>query len=639
MKERTTSLYHDPVTILAILAILFCSVMAYYSILTNVQPQDDEGQLIMTVRSFISGRSVYSNGASIYGPYYYLYEYLAHKLMGVPISIESARYVSLVFWMTASLLALLVVYRATGSPIISLISLFFVFRALAFIPDFPAHPQELCITLLVAFALAGFVRDRFVRMATLGALAGALTATKINAGAFAVLALAVVLAYTVRTKWPRSVVFLSFGVAAIPMILMWGHRSDHWAEKYCFILILSITAVIITVSRMELARELEIRHLFVAGTAFVTVIAVGSFFSILHGSSIQELLTSTILRPGSAFSHGWFFMAHIKLEAMPFALGGLALAYYIANRREHDYLVALLKLGLACGIVFLANKGLIWFDSTRFDAAWPEWARENGYHLALFFSAPFLWLVAVPNRGSNISSEGRFGRALLAVIAVIQVLYAYPVAAIAHIRIASVLMFVVAGVCLADSLQYLSLTRPLWRNPLIVRGITTAVAVMLVGLSFAMAHEARQRYQSMEPLKIAGMERIRVPQDRAYAMRELVRRVLAHGCTRLFTVPSMFSLNLWTQTQPITVAAGNWVNAASDTMQEQLVQFVSREPQSCIVISRRLIEYWMPDFLEDVSSKPVIRFISQNYTPEFIAFVKPDLDYQLMIPNELASVR
>src|SRR5260370_34436733 len=134
------------------------------------------------------------------------------------------------------------------------------------------------------------------------------------------------------------------------------------------------------------------------------------------------------------------------------------------------------------------------------------------------------------------------------------------------------------------------------------------------------------------------MGTIRVPSDRAYAMRELVHRVSARGCAKLFTVPSMFSLNLWTGTQPLTVAAGNWVNATSDAAQEQLIESVLREPGSCVVFSRKLVDYWMPSFLEDVSFKPVLRFITQNYRPEFSAVVKPDFDYAFMVRNEQANL-
>jgi hypothetical protein len=37
--------------------------------------------------------------------------------------------------------------------------------------------------------------------------------------------------------------------------------------------------------------------------------------------------------------------------------------------------------------------------------------------------------------------------------------------------------------------------------------------------------------------------------------------------------------------------------------------------------------------VKDVSSRPVIRFLQQNYKPEFSAFVKPDVDYHFMVRN------
>src|SRR5579864_2124066 len=99
-----------------------------------------------------------------------------HKLMGVSISNESGRFVSLVFWLSGSLIALLLGYKATGSVVIALASQFLVFRALAFLSEFPAHPQELCVILLLGLGLAAYARNPSLRMFWLGALTGALTA-------------------------------------------------------------------------------------------------------------------------------------------------------------------------------------------------------------------------------------------------------------------------------------------------------------------------------------------------------------------------------------------------------------------------------------------------------------------------------
>ena len=71
----------------------------------------------------------------------------------------------------------------------------------------------------------------------------------------------------------------------------------------------------------------------------------------------------------------------------------------------------------------------------------------------LNFATPFLWLVAA--RPGNAGDSPRYtrARALLALLGVIQVLYAYPVAG-SQVGFVAVFMIVVAGICFWDGLSW-----------------------------------------------------------------------------------------------------------------------------------------------------------------------------------------
>src|SRR4029077_19963936 len=99
------------------------------------------------------------------------------------------------------------------------------------------------------------------------------------------------------------------------------------------------------------------------------------------------------------------------------------------------------------------------------------------------------------------------------------------------------------------------------------------------------------------------------------------------------------SLNLWTRTQPLTLAGGNWINATDDAFQEEVVRDAERQPQACVIFSQKIIETWMLKDVHDVSSKPVVRFIHENYRPEFEVRVSPDWDYRFMVPKEADTPR
>jgi hypothetical protein len=527
------------------------------------------------------------------------------------------RFVSLALWVASPVLILLLVYRATGSLILAAGTHFMALYALEFIALFPAHPQEFCMLLLAGFGLSGYARNRTVRAALLGAFAAAMAATKINLGIYAALVLAIAFAYASRPAWLRRLAFLSFVGLGFPVLLMWSHLSEPWAMKYCLMVVLSLAAAILAVSRGKLDGELGLREFAVAGISFAAVITAASLLSLAHGGSLNQTIYWLILAPKKAFSTSWFFAPYIRTKSLPWAVAGLAAAWYAGRSSVNHTLVAFLKLGLCAGVVFLFAI--------------------QSYYLLLRFAVPFLWLVADDTGHDEADRADRFARAILALTAVIQVLYAYPVAADPHVRFVAVFIIVIAVLCLRDGLQYLAVRWPLLRRPVLLRTAAATGVLLLAGLNVGSAWLYVRRYQSFEPLNIAGMRRIHVKHDQGVALRRLVQRVATQRCTALFTVPTVLSLNLWTRTQPLTLAGGNWINAADDAFQESVVRDVERQPQACVVYSQKIIDTWMLKDVHDVSSKPVVRFIHENYRPEFEVRVSPDWDYRFMVPKQADS--
>src|SRR5262245_18496315 len=88
--------------------ITFCSaVRAYYSAFSTFAVWDDEGVLMMDLKRFLDGHRLYDEIPSIYGPLYSLYEYAAHVFMGVPVSNDSVRLVSITLWIVSAILLFL----------------------------------------------------------------------------------------------------------------------------------------------------------------------------------------------------------------------------------------------------------------------------------------------------------------------------------------------------------------------------------------------------------------------------------------------------------------------------------------------------------------------------------------------------
>ena len=142
--------------------ILWSGVAAWFRAFTSMAPYDDEGTIILQLRSFISGGILYDRVRDIYGPLHYAYQCIPRELLGMPISHDTVRMFSVVCRVLAALILFLVVHRATRSLPFAMICHAVGFRVLAFIGTETAHPQELCIVLLfgVFFAACAELRKK-----------------------------------------------------------------------------------------------------------------------------------------------------------------------------------------------------------------------------------------------------------------------------------------------------------------------------------------------------------------------------------------------------------------------------------------------------------------------------------------------
>ena len=136
------------------------------------------------IQRFFDGHPLYDGAFTHFGPLYYLYEYVPHVLTGSPITHDGVRAIAVVFRVITGLLLFLLIWRVTGSLVVALAAHYVGFHALSFLAAEAVHPQELCILLLVALALAACARPP-VAAACFGILVACLALTKINIGILA----------------------------------------------------------------------------------------------------------------------------------------------------------------------------------------------------------------------------------------------------------------------------------------------------------------------------------------------------------------------------------------------------------------------------------------------------------------------
>src|SRR5262249_30492563 len=137
-------------------------------------------------------------------------------------------------------------YHATRSWMMAAAAYVLAFRPLRFIGADPAHPQELCMLLALAFALTVCSSANPVRLAVwLGALTGAMAMTKINMGLLMAVAMGLVMAQ--GTRWPIVRWAAIAGAALFPWLLMAPLLSMTWAWQYLLLVELSLAAAVLVI--------------------------------------------------------------------------------------------------------------------------------------------------------------------------------------------------------------------------------------------------------------------------------------------------------------------------------------------------------------------------------------------------------
>jgi hypothetical protein len=582
-----------------VFVVLFSTVTAYYRAFVSLAPYDDEGTMMWSLRPFFQGHPLYDQVVTIYGPVYYFYEWCAHVLTGTPVSHHSVRLVSIAFWVAAALLVFLLAYRTTGSLVLASLTHILAFRAMAFIGEEPAHPQEVCIFLLVALGLAGFARNRTCQFAMVGAITGLIVLTKINLGIFVIIALSTGFAYSFRPKLLRIVAssLASAGMLVFPVLLMWGHMSEPWTWKFCALVILSAASALVIVSGAEWDINFDFRDLVVTGLAFAGAIAALCWFALAHGSTMHAMIDWLIIKPRANFGQVWYLPAPIRPLAPLWAVIALALAYGVRSGRMRATFLAYVKV--AFGVVVIALCVI------------------SRYEALLNFAPSLLWLVATRSGKTRSNTQDSLARVLLMLLGVLQVLYAYPVAG-SQTRFATVSMIAIAAICLWDGCQWLTVSSSEGRLSRLVhaRPVQWAACLYLGAAYVGLAWQCEGIYASFEPLGFPGTGSMRLGSKSAADLRALVARVNASGCRTLITEPGLFSFNLFTgKPAPTGLNNGGWMVSLSAADQESVVREAAQNPDVCVIRRQDMVDLWTRH--GDVSSEPLVRYIQDHFSSDF----------------------
>jgi hypothetical protein len=230
-------------------------------------------------------------------------------------------------------------------------------------------------------------------------------------------------------------------------------------------------------------------------------------------------------------------------------------------------------------------------------------------------AVPWLWLMVWPLSGESAASSS--GRTWMALLLLGQCLHAFPVPG-SQVAWGSVLALPLAAIGAWEAMTWLT------RNgayPRLARRANVVVAQAMV-VTFALTVGWRfagvaARYRDGQYLAQPGAEMIRIPDTAAALYRLLTLNASVHT-DMLFSLPGMFSLNIWTGLPTPTYAnVTHWFSLLDGSRQQAVVDALEAHPRACIIIDRGHV-----DFLKLLGFGPrglVVDYIAKNFEPAFVA--------------------
>jgi hypothetical protein len=578
---------------------VLAGIAAYYWMFTGFSVWDDEGTLLLTLRQFLGGMKLYDQIKG-YGPVYYFYEWILRTASGTPATHDTVRMSSLIPWLLTALVCAWIVLRLTDSLLLASFTHIFAFIGLSFFRNEPGHPQELCILLLMALVASGIAcvlpRWRLPSMFCLGALPGALLLIKVNIGVFMILAVALTVLW--HLHWKRLSTYLFGAVACasliLPFAIMKAHLDERVAERYCLVVVVSTTAMLLVLTRMPRIRFLSLRDFWIALASFICVV-VAVLFVLIAGDRVPpySILNSLVLvNLRVSINQGfWYVPVNVSRLWIPWILAGLGGAIFVRMASKNDaierslfYLKLMLGPSSAACVVFFGQS-------------------------LLGSVAPFSWLVLYgPTEEAQISQS--FPRTLLCAVTVVQTLYAYPIAGSQN-RFIQIPLMIVAMVCLGDFFVWYRSRRPVASFPIL--RVALAMALLCVPVFYLLiAGINRKTYNSLMPLDLPGAERIHLAAAQARDYHWLVQNIEAN-CDIFFGMPELPSLHIWTGiAPPAGLGADAWMLVYTDEDQAAISSELSMHPRACVFYNPQLVAFWNRSH-QDMDALPLARYIHRNF--------------------------
>jgi hypothetical protein len=586
-------------TVLAFAAVtLLLLPVAYTSLFSVFSAYDDEGYFLMTLRDYLSGEPLYTQVSTLYGPFFYEVTGALFKLFGLEPGSDSARAVTLVAWLLASLGGGLVAYRLTRSLLLGLSGQFVTFHVLASLTSEPLQPAGLLSLLLVGLAAAAAYRSMWPRATAvlIGAVVAAACLIKINVGIFAGLAVAFAFAASLGGRWRFLLTTVSGHLlVVVPFALMAPMLGQEWVFEYALVVALSAwTVVLVCLYGPRSSSSPPAFGWLAAGALAAAVPCLG--IAILGGTNPSDIFGALVVIP-ARLSQLYVWPLRINSGYVISAAVLMVVVLILGSRARR---------GLSPAIPGLARIGVGLFT----------WLAVLLLPSSLFFLAlPLAFLAAVDPRRDGGDPALRYARLLLPALAVVESLQAYPIAG-TQLSMAALLLVPVGAITLNDGIvQLREWATGEARGRLLAAVAWVAPAMLIANVAFYQlsAFLAVSGFAAAQPLGMHGAALTRLAPERAANVRSLVATIDS-DCSSFITLPGMASFYLWTgQAPPAQLYSGVWMYFLDDAQQERIVSDLKARTGVCVVKDQAVVDFWAEG--RQVPRRALVEYIDSSFTP------------------------
>jgi hypothetical protein len=638
MLSRLIALARSPegtIVIYALVAIA-ATVAAYFYLFTQLAPYDDEGTVLVTLKAFVNGQTLYKDVYTPFGPFYYELFGGLFSLSGHAVTTDASRSIVMVIWVGSSLLFGVAVQRLTGRVALGVTAMLVAFSVVFILSQEPMHAQVLAVGLLAVFtAIVAAIDARRVALAggVCGALLAALVLTKVNLGIYAVAAVVFAAVLTAeplyRRQWLRWPVIVAF--LALPFVATGRDLSGELVRNLAILELLAATAIAVASWSLRLdpvAKESEartMRWLLAAATGFGLAFAAILAAIFLTGSSPADVYDGVItqalrirdVNPSPLGS---------SAAAIDWGIAAIAAAALVSWLRSRGDEVA---SGPWPGVLRAAAGLAIWFTITQSAPLSLGPAPGNPDALAVVLA----WIAVIPPAGVVESAQKRFVRVLLPALGIAEVLQVYPVAG-SQMHIAAVMFVAVGGLCLGDALTSLRAWSAARGDASLERfGAIAGVAIVALGAKFAAdgvvlpAITKGLVYGEEKALPFPGATALRLPPAEAESYERVVDLLRRNRCTSFIGYANVDSLYLWSGIDPPRPSAPSaWMLALDEGEQRRILRQLRATPRPCVVRNESVAGAWLAG--RPRPETPLVRYIFDDF-----AVVETDGAFEFMLPK------